>query len=862
MERIPTIEETTLGVFLHDIGKFMQRAHGSVSKMDADARELENVVLPPNGRGGYTHKHALWTAAFFRMLEKSNELGLPAGLNHDAVYDVAVYHHKPSAIEHRLGGFAWLSAEADRLSAGMDRKKNDEETEERDDRGAWDQFMKTPLRNPFAGIELQPSLGKANPSGSFIPLGPLEPGEAIMPVAAAQFDKQEMPAKYETLWKMFVREFARLQGLKTAAFLEALYSLSERMCYAIPSSTVDQPDINLHDHHRAAAAVAGAMYQWHEADGSLTEAAKIRDKGLAKFRFLVGDLSGIQSTLFQLPSQQVKGVNKILRARSFLFGTLLEATALELREAMGLPVFSVLQCAGGRLLMLVGNTASNEAAFLKTRESIEKWMFHRYRGTLALNLSLTAPIRGDQLNHEKYSEVVDALRKAGESAKLRPFSTCLQTVHRDLIYRDQTCGACGTKPWTVDLGEDGQAALRCDSCADDFRIGGALPKATALSWRRNGGTDSLASVKLFCGWQLHLHDNTDTAGFGADSAFAIWGPDRKLDTPLPRRYLANYVPRVSKDDLTSGRYRHTSDEAQEQNVGELKLFEQIAADALERDANGHWKGVDHLAVLKADVDRLGQIFSGKSGASSLSRYAALSRMMDFFFTGYLHQRLASVPEFQSTYTVYAGGDDLLLIGPWRQMISLAADIQARFTAWTGHNPNITISAGIELMKPAHPIQRVAHAAEERLERAKGRDRNKICVIQKNPLDWGEMKQLLARGERLAHYLATGQLHGSFVYRMLYFDELRQRCEAMYQPNQAGEAQGAWIDLEAAGWRSQWAYALARNVRDRLGTKRAAEAAELTAFLNELLGLGADFRRQSIGSGAVVPLTLAMYRQRG
>lgn len=330
--------------------------------------------------------------------------------------------------------------------------------------------------------------------------------------------------------------------------------------------------------------------------------------------------------------------------------------------------------------------------------------------------------------------------------------------------------------------------------------------------------------------------------------------------PLPLRFLANYVPRLTQQDLEDTRYYgRLSDDAVGLEPGDIKLFEHIAADALEADEDGNWKGRDHLAVLKADVDRLGQIFGAKSGASSLSRYAALSRMMDFFFTGYLHHRLSAVPEFRSTYTVYAGGDDLLLIGPWRQMIALAVDIQTQFTAWTGSNPNITISAGIELMKANHPIQRAAGAAEARLERAKNGDRNQVCLIQSAAMAWKELRLVQAKADKLLNVLRSGQLPTAFVYRMLHFDALRMRSEG--RRSNDGARSEVWMDLEAAGWRSQWAYSLTRNVRDRFGRDRAREALDLMTFLNSLLGLDADLKKQTGTVSAEVPLTLALYRHR-
>ena len=67
-------------------------------------------------------------------------------------------------------------------------------------------------------------------------------------------------------------------------------------------------------------------------------------------------------------------------------------------------------------------------------------------------------------------------------------------------------------------------------------------------------------------------------------------------------------------------------------------------------------------------------------------------MLDLFFTGYLQSDCAG--NYPQTYTVYAGGDDLLLIGPWRQMIVLATDLREQFRRYVGGNSNITLSAGL------------------------------------------------------------------------------------------------------------------------------------------------------------------------
>jgi CRISPR-associated protein Csm1 len=143
--QLPNCDEVALGAFLHDIGKFMQRAFGTTAEMSARVRERERDVLPQfDGRS--THWHALWSDAFLDWVE-SERLPWPAGVDPDWVRDCAVYHHKPLQNYAVLPGGAatWLIAEADRLAAGMERKSRDAEQEASDDRAKRDAYRRTAL---------------------------------------------------------------------------------------------------------------------------------------------------------------------------------------------------------------------------------------------------------------------------------------------------------------------------------------------------------------------------------------------------------------------------------------------------------------------------------------------------------------------------------------------------------------------------------------------------------------------------------------------------------------------------------------------------------------------------------------------
>jgi CRISPR-associated protein Csm1 len=619
----------------------------------------------------------------------------------------------------------------------------------------------------------------------------------------------------------FVADFRKACGMpNTDLFFESLLSISERYTFAVPSSTMDQPDIPLHDHSRAVAAVAAALYRWHAAQRTLGELSQIQDRRLRKFRFVAGDLSGIQDALFRLAAQRVRGVNKILRARSFLLSMLVEAGALHTRRALGLPVFSMLQAAGGRFLILAPATPDLDERLENARREIDHWVMERYLGELALNLGVTEAFAGEDLALKKFPAVQAALRRAAEEAKLQPLRRAYRATHQLEFQRGAACSACGVRPG--EYGEEG--ALRCSPCEDEHRLGGDLPKVDWVRWSPGGR----GKIGFFGSLTLDWHptgQEQPRPNAAWVSAFRLWRDTETLAGELPLRFVANYVPRW--DGTLTPLYREllseeTLEEAlEEAERGGVKLFEMLAADAVE-PVNGQLAGEAMLAVLKADVDRLGRLFATGWKDPSLARFATLSRMLDFFFTGQLQWLLRR--EFPSTYTVYAGGDDLLVIGPWRQMLRLAKELRRQFDHWTGGNPNVSLSAAVELLKPYHPLNRAARAAQERLEQAKTGGRNRISVIDPAPASWELYDDQLERAEELSRLLQNGTLSTVFVHKLLALDNMRRRAEDHRD-----------MDLNAAAWRARWRYLRARRLEQREDLPPSTRESILR-LLDTLLGL--------------------------
>jgi CRISPR-associated protein Csm1 len=203
-------------------------------------------------------------------------------------------------------------------------------------------------------------------------------------------------------------------------------------------------------------------------------------------------------------------------------------------------------------------------------------------------------------------------------------------------------------------------------------------------------------------------------------------------------------------------------------------------------------------------------------------------------------------EFPSTYTVYAGGDDLLLIGPWRQTVGLAERLRLDFGKFCGGNPNVTLSAGLEFIKPHFPLNRGVEAAEERLERAKsqpkGTGRNQVCLLSSEPLPWKELARQREMASELSERMRKGKLSLGFVYRLLYFDEQRFLAEKERK-------------LRAANWRARFAYSLARQ---------AGRDEELREWVAKLMSLDRALHRLPTGEQVYsrrVAISLALYGNR-
>lgn len=355
----------------------------------------------------------------------------------------------------------------------------------------------------------------------------------------------------------------------------------------------------------------------------------------------------------------------------------------------------------------------------------------------------------------------ETARASLERQKRQPARALLQQVGQWTLAdraaqlpRPDACDFCGNfrGPQTT------EGERRCSICAQAERIGSNLPR---WDWMRPAQSESGAVQALGV--------NFNAVGEPTADAFRV----------------SRWIP------------HHTN--------GHPLLFREIAAQS-SGDRN-------RLAVLKADVDDMGVQVGKIAGLdASYGPLRDFSRRLHAFFVDEVRDLLEQ--SYPLIYTIYAGGDDLLLVGPWDITLDFAGDLRARFEAGPGQEYGLTFSAGIHLTHHGIPIRHAVDRAETLLEQAKGPAGKNRCAALGAVWQWERHNAIIAAGKRLAQGVESDGASRSLLHRLL----------------QLVEDNGAEQGLRAA----RWSYQIARNLPQRRG--EPAAAAELRAWAQDVLPL--------------------------
>lgn len=871
-----------LAAYLHDLGKFAERARIDVLK---DALATHKTQYCPkhftdaSGRSFYhTHVHAAYTGLAFDLVEQTapdlikgdmypfiNRAQLQGDHTQatDSLINAAAAHHKPDTF------LQWIIATSDRVASGFERDE-------------FETYNKAEDKNHYQArlLSLLEQIDKnrivsAKDLKWRYPLKALSP-TAIFPQlreVCEPGDDGPAQAQYKALWNDFLDA---LKSIPTShrgnwsLWLDHFDTAWMTFTHAIPAATAfgTKPEVSLYDHSKTTAALATALWRWHEVEGKTdTLAARELAKGnrggdvhIDKLLLIQGDFFGIQDFIFADGSQTNKAAAKLLRGRSFQVSLFTELAALKVLDALSLPPTSQITNAAGKFLIVAPNTSAVRAQLEQVRLEINRWFLQYSFGLAGLGL-VGKPASCNDLLKGNFKALMQSLFSELEKAKLQRFDL---TAHANPVfevgYPHGVCQFNGGLP--ADAGHDSAALSR-----DQIKLGSGLTREDRLLIVRDpaalsGNNLTTLEVPVF-GFGVAFTGSEDATGkFGPmardGSLVRAWDfslPDNLTDTlwnGYARRFINAYVPRFTEvDQWASDKYQgHAEDVDFDKTRFAGKTLNHIACEDRQphRDKEG-WQGQAALMTLKGDVDNLGAIFQQGLQEPTFAKMAALSRQLNAFFALWLPALCKT--EFPNTYTVFAGGDDFFLIGPWHSTQKLAARMAEAFKNYVAHNDKVTFSAGMVMTKPGQPINSLAIQAEEALSEAKGtslpeRERKNALVLFGERVRWPDWSQVQAAQEQLERVRDDYRLPTGYVYGLLHLIDL-----ASDQKNP-----------EHAMWRSRFAYRTHRyveSVRDKDGHALTSEQKIVARRV-----LGETFSvidPKLLGTRYRIPLFNHFYRQR-
>ena len=845
---------------LHDVGKLLDKEELGITETyiqdNAD-------IFQPSYHGKHTHPHGLLTAAF---IEKHADL-LPPEFNSadwgtgDILLNLAACHHKPET------PMQWVISMADRLSSGWDRKEFEDDYNRQVD---FKDYRKTRMVPLLETIKPDPG-SKVDGDFKYVyPLEPLGPASIFPEEAGGQSGKSntEARAEYRKLTKDFIQELALLKSSRdnVAIWFENFDSLFMKYASCVPSARAGKviPDVSLYDHSRSAAALAAAIYIYHRDNGTLNVEA-VRNQGDQKFLLISGDFFGIQDFILKTAGDLRKLRSKLLRGRSFTVSLLCELAADLLCREIGLPFSSVVLNAAGKFTVIAPNLPTTVSAIDNVSRRINDWLTGIAFGQSCIGFAYVEASADDFLKG-RFIGLRDRLQQKMERQKLQRVdfdrlggvvSNYLDSFNNNL--QKDLCPLCGLRPSAADV-ENTQyireIVSSCRICRDHVFIGSNIvKKRQVVISEATGGNfnyENSLMAPIFDFYQVSFFGNLEESERSSRHKILrkwdislISGSDWKIGSA--RKFINGYIPVYTDEDSRDPRYlcgnkteEKTFDIIESIKDNQPKTFSHISLMSLNPvpESEDKFVGIDALGVLKADVDNLGALMTCGLPRESLSvsRLATLSRQINFFFGLYLPNLLGSDHRFQNVYTVFAGGDDLFMIGPWNSVIELSRRLCKDFERYVCNNPEVHFSAGIVFRKANTPVDQMAESAEKELSLSKDGGKNRISLFDQT-VTWKDLFELSDIRREIESWHKAGLINNAMLYR------LNELMEMAGKEKYLGKTISRLSDLNCTKWRSQLAYTVDRNVAGSLkGDERSQKVGEIHAKLAQwLMKYGSQLR---------------------
>jgi CRISPR-associated protein Csm1 len=438
---------------------------------------------------------------------------------------------------------------------------------------------------------------------------------------------------------------------------------------------------------------------------------------------------------------------------------------------------------GGRFLIIAPNTKDAAARLMELQSEIEVEFFRYFAGKVTLNLDFSTVLKMKDFGKAGLkNKIVNVninlnrlkLKKNKLLLKSNTHDRYLGEIYEKLVM-NKVCSFCGVFPAQDSDPDPGSADKKCRICELSEKIGSSIVKKTFILFKYK----EKSGILVFLGIAVMFSNKIEKSLLAYSIKETAQNRAGSIDYSISNFLPVNYADLIGADNDDEKKLCfqcrrndliNQCDSNTRSNFKNSHLSFQCIAAYTPFSSSG--RGTDKLAVLKADIDNLGYIFQeGIPGQDySVSHFTFLSRMLEFFFQDWLKNILRE--KFPMIYTVYSAGDDLLLIGPWFNVIEFALYFREKFQEFAANNPDITFSAGIALFSPHSPVTTAVRQVEEYLELSKSKGRNSLTLFD-TTIKWEKLPGLLDFADFLDSRIRdeNSRINIGFVHRMFKYHQL-------------------------------------------------------------------------------------------
>ncbi len=552
---------------------------------------------------------------------------------------------------------------------------------------------------------------------------------SLFPYLKPETDNVEVKVSEDKI-RIFKQRVQKLNLSKDESFsnVNLLISLTRNKLRNVPSTfKTKYNDISLVENAVLTASLTTSLYHYAlDNDIKLDDYEKLLEDNA--FLLVSFDFSGIQNFVFDIPTE---GALRNLRSRSFYLDMISEVLVDQILSDLSLTRAQVIYVGGGHGYLLLPNTKAVKETVERKINIFNSFFLKEFDYKIYVSHAIV------EANSYKLMSVNEAMEEN------EGFKDLMSEVFLNVsLDKRKKYNIKSLKELNVTKVTDNER--ECSSC---------------------GKTNKLIKKgdKFICETCNQFHEFSRIFADEDKKFYAVLDKKTNNDNPLILPYKAdensflyslneeefNNLIKENKEDIINV-YVKNDNTYTSHNVTHLSFVDTVIKNrhdqqlSIDEIANLE-EGIKRIAVLKLDVDSLGEVFKEGFPKSmyNIARMASLSDKLSYFFKVEIKKLMQGL----NVSVVFSGGDDVFLFGTLNDTIKFSQRMYENFNDYT--YKKLHFSAGISIFESKYPIYKISDYVEGLILSAKSIEgKNSVAIFDnKQIFKWEKFFNILNEEEK-------------------------------------------------------------------------------------------------------------------